>query len=275
MECFFTIQTDRDKELPLWITGIGWDKFQTPKNREEDFSSHQLAFCEKGTGKYRINGKEYTIEKGMLFFFPANIPHEYYPVTEQWSLRWILFNCPKIESLLKAIDFPSEEAFRIRNSEDYVICYNLIWNLLISRRSTGMSESSGIFYRFLTGLAAQKFQSDTKGLLKKEKMLEDILHYMKNTIQQEVTLEDIAAQVRISPSYLCRIFKESFGISPITYTIRYKINLAKEYLNSHPETTVREVAEISGFHDCSYFCAVFKKYESQTPTQFRDLYRCY
>lgn len=38
---------------------------------------------------------------------------------------------------------------------------------------------------------------------------------------------------------------------------------------SDPQISVAETAARIGFHDCSYFCSVFKKLEHVSPSQFR------
>jgi AraC family transcriptional regulator, arabinose operon regulatory protein len=35
--------------------------------------------------------------------------------------------------------------------------------------------------------------------------------------------------------------------------------------------SVNDIAHLVGYNDCSYFCAVFKKYEMISPTEFRGL----
>ncbi len=273
MECFFTIQSLKDTKLPLWIAGIGWDKYQQHRSRSEGFPFHQLAFCDKGKGKYHINGKDFTIEKGMIFYFPPDVSHEYYPVSEQWSVRWIIFDGASVETLFQAIGFPLCEVFCLKNSQDYVICYNLLWNILTTRKTTSMAEASGVFYQFITSMELESSHREYTGQDKKEKILDSILKYIRDTVQLEITLEELAEYAHISPSYLCRIFKQNFGMSPITYALRYKIKVAKEYLISRQDTSIKEISASVGFRDCSYFCAVFKKQEHLTPGQFRAMYR--
>lgn len=66
-------------------------------------------------------------------------------------------------------------------------------------------------------------------------MLGDILHYIKNTLQQEITLENMAAQARISPSYLCRIFKQKYQVFTIAVI---SVQFLKNTNLRHPRNSV-------------------------------------
>ena len=71
----------------------------------------------------------------------------------------------------------------------------------------------------------------------------------------------------MSESYFRRIFLKNYGISPIKYINNLKIERAKELLTSGLYT-VSDVAELSGFHDESYFSREFKKHSGKTPKEY-------
>ena len=72
-----------------------------------------------------------------------------------------------------------------------------------------------------------------------------------------------------SPSVaLAHYLKESTGISPYQYSLRCRIDRAKEFLRS-PQFTVRQVAEATGFADQSHFTKVCHRVVGVTPLQFR------
>lgn len=91
MNFYFSLLTPEHKKLPLYIAGIGHDKPQRHVCRDKEFPYYQFAYCTAGKGIFRIDGKEYTIEEGMMFCFEPGIPHEYYTLTEDFSTRWIIF----------------------------------------------------------------------------------------------------------------------------------------------------------------------------------------
>jgi AraC family transcriptional regulator len=85
-------------------------------------------------------------------------------------------------------------------------------------------------------------------------------------------LAELAANVRISPYYFCRLFKQSTGLSPHQFVIRERIEHARQMLKEHRLTTV-EIASNRGFSDQSHFARVFRGLVGTTPKHYASRYR--
>jgi len=98
--------------------------------------------------------------------------------------------------------------------------------------------------------------------------LSEVLSYIQQHIQKEMTVSELADVACLHPNYFIRIFKEHMGIPPIQYIARKKIDKAKELLvtTSH---TVNEISYLLSFHDMFHFSKQFKKIAGLTPTEFR------
>ncbi|MEG2381606.1 MAG: helix-turn-helix domain-containing protein, partial [Oscillospiraceae bacterium] len=57
----------------------------------------------------------------------------------------------------------------------------------------------------------------------------------------------------------------------LKYFTHFRLSMAKYYLSSQKELQIKEVSELVGFHNCGYFCTVFKKSEGITPDEFRKI----
>ena len=88
-------------------------------------------------------------------------------------------------------------------------------------------------------------------------------------LDRNLTLEEIADSVYLSPYYVSRIFKESQSITVMDYVTRVKLDEAKKMLGN-TRYKIDEIAVRLGYSDASYFSKVFKKNEGMTPTQFRQ-----
>ena len=96
------------------------------------------------------------------------------------------------------------------------------------------------------------------------------LHYTEN-----ITLEELAEAINISPIYLHRLFNKVMGQSPYHYLLGKKMNLAKRLLLT-TDKSLAEIAYEAGFSSQSYFGAVFRKEEEVTPLQYRrEMYHRY
>lgn len=95
------------------------------------------------------------------------------------------------------------------------------------------------------------------------------LDYIKRNFNKRITLEEVAGQVYLNPSYFSKIFKNEMKTTFVSYVNRIRINAAKNLLTdiSIPLT---DVSCIVGFEDQSYFTKVFKKATGVTPGKYRE-----
>ncbi|MGI9860523.1 response regulator [Moorella naiadis] len=94
--------------------------------------------------------------------------------------------------------------------------------------------------------------------------------YIEANFSQDLTLEEVAQQVYLSPCYFSRLFKQFKGLNFIDYLTRVRLKAAKELLLS-TNLPVAEIAARVGYHDARYFGQVFKKQEGYTPSVFRKI----
>ncbi|NWQ44149.1 DNA-binding response regulator, partial [Bacillus sp. EB106-08-02-XG196] len=87
---------------------------------------------------------------------------------------------------------------------------------------------------------------------------------------EKISLSEIANEVHANPTYLSRKFHEEVGVAFSEYLIRYRIHEAKRILIAHPNWTISDVAENSGFSSQNYFSTLFRKIEGISPTEFRE-----
>jgi AraC family transcriptional regulator len=80
-------------------------------------------------------------------------------------------------------------------------------------------------------------------------------------------LDDLAANVRMSPYYFCRLFKRTTHLSPHQFVIRERIQQARQLLEEHRLSMV-EIASNLGFSDQSHFARVFRSRLGITPKQY-------
>jgi two-component system response regulator YesN len=89
-------------------------------------------------------------------------------------------------------------------------------------------------------------------------------HYMDT----ELSLNEVAAQVNLSPSHFSAVFSQETCTTFKEYLTEIRIKKAKELLR----TTTQKSAEISyqvGYSDPHYFSYVFRKNTGLSPTEFR------
>jgi two-component system response regulator YesN len=99
-------------------------------------------------------------------------------------------------------------------------------------------------------------------------VVDQATRYIREHFHKNLTLNDIAHAVYISPYYLSHIFKEQLNCTVIDYLTNVRIEEAKKLLRKKGISIVN-VAERIGYSDSGYFSKVFKKSEGVTPSAFK------
>ena len=85
-EAIYPIAKNPNKSL-LTAAGVGWCDLQYHCIRKDGYPQPQINYCTEGKGVLVTEGKTTEITKGMSFFLPADVPHEYYALGDVWSLE--------------------------------------------------------------------------------------------------------------------------------------------------------------------------------------------
>lgn len=103
----------------------------------------------------------------------------------------------------------------------------------------------------------------------KEELVLKIEDYLRSNIYGTVTLQDISIRFNISPSYINRLMKQKYQISPMDYYMKLKMEEAKKLLTS-TKILIKDISESLGFNDQHYFSKVFKAYAGISPAKYRN-----
>ena len=93
--------------------------------------------------------------------------------------------------------------------------------------------------------------------------------YIRQNFRKDISLEEVARAVGISPYYFSKLFKEEAGMNFTEYLTGIRIETAKRLL-SERELSIKQVCVDSGYANPNYFSRIFKKWVGITPTEFRD-----
>ena len=96
-----------------------------------------------------------------------------------------------------------------------------------------------------------------------------VTDYLRAHLEEEVTLEQLAGLVGLSPHHLCRAFKQSTGASPHAWFARRRIERAQEIIAADPDIGLTEVALSVGFGSQSAFGTAFRRVTGVTPSDWR------
>lgn len=120
----------------------------------------------------------------------------------------------------------------------------------------------------LYSLGYVKFPEKGNHSAHRKEMMSSLIKWIENNYTEKITLHTLAEIARTNEKYLCRLFKDYTGVSPIEYVNRLRIERACLDLSSQT-ANITSVAVDSGFSDAAYFCKIFKRYKGMTPREYR------
>ena len=99
--------------------------------------------------------------------------------------------------------------------------------------------------------------------------LSQVLTYIREHLDQALTLEDLAQATGLSSFQISQRLKRLFGLTPKQYIMRSRVEKARHLLTT-TSNPLSEVALACGFSDQSSFTRQFKSSVGLTPKAYRD-----
>src|SRR3984893_7962452 len=90
-------------------------------------------------------------------------------------------------------------------------------------------------------------------------------------LEEELELEQIACECRLSVSHFARAFTRSTGISPHRWLLQRRVDVAKDLMLS-TDTSLAEISLKCGFSDQSHLTKVFAEATGETPGRWRQIH---
>ena len=177
-----------------------------------------------------------------------------------------------------------------KNLDEYSFkrfCQNAIYNLIntISHLGFDVSSLNQNKIRLFKSIDMAVYIDDVLGILenvfdtsshilstqldkRNSIILNKVFEYVNQHFNEEITLSDISNNLHINYYYLSSYFKTHTNENLTAYINKVRVEKAKELL-CNLDLPISEVSSQVGFSEHNYFCKVFKKYTSHTPSTYR------
>ncbi|MBQ8525875.1 MAG: AraC family transcriptional regulator [Clostridia bacterium] len=227
-----------------------------PFSMDNVINFHDLTFVKKGIMEYIIDGKEYAVTQGKALYVPPGSRRIRKPGTEPASYISINFNTEATNLQLPTVT---------DIADSFELSFYLSEIIKAYRSDSEHSEDKCDMLMSLIILQLEEYVSS--GAV--NKYTQKIKEFVARNIEQDISLESIAAYVHLSPAYCSHIFKKHENTTIKKYIQKLKINQACQLL-LHTNHSVSYIAESLGYCDLFYFSNIFKKHTGMSPTEYRN-----
>ena len=108
---------------------------------------------------------------------------------------------------------------------------------------------------------------DTSLTKPNDELLEKAIEYIEKNYANDLTREEVANYIHISPPYFSRYFKQYTGCSFLEYLTKIRIKNAIELLKT--DTKIEKISSQVGYQSINRFFINFKKLTSYSPAQYK------
>ena len=238
--------------------------------KRDHFPGHELILCLRGSGWTRIDGHLHKVEQGDLVWINCHHPHEHGAVPEDpWEVYWLRIEGPRLAQISEMLGVRGSPVIRGLDLDEACRLFTELFEMLAGK-SPGAPARIHAHVAQVLSLAFNARQQSGSVPPEIPVPLQRSVERMKLFYFEPHSVESLSQAAGLSPTHFSRLFKKSFGTSPIDWLRRERISQAKRRLVDTKDA-IKEIAEPVGYNDRYFFSKDFKKHTGLTPNQFRAM----
>ena len=229
----------------------------------------ELFFVISGKGKFIVNSKSFDVETGDSLLVAPNVHH-----TEVAS------NLEPLKCMFIGIDNFSikysdkDNLYLLLNYDNSDHIVSDIVHMIMNEVTEKIDNYKEACNHLLGMLQIYIKRKGTNNVCeyhhtKKNNSCYIAKKYIEINYGEKITLDVLADISYTNKYYLAHTFANKYGIAPMNYLQKIRIERSKKYLEN-TEYTLTEISQNVGFGSQSYFSQIFKKHMGCTPSEYRE-----
>lgn len=234
---------------------------------------HMLLYTREGSGVLRSGGRNHILSEQTLLYFDCNVtpPHTTWEITMTeafWKYSVFFLTGAPLSSYEKLRSDKEPLLIHVDSYGSIVSCLDKLLfptdgNTLHDKLTDDM-----LLHHILSELWIKAF-SLTATHRNCPPYLLDIRHSMDTFFMNDFSLQELESRYHISKYRICREFASIFGVSPLKYLNRRRLEAAGNLLLS-TDKRVHEISLEVGFETTNHFINLFKREMGTTPQAYRE-----
>ena len=225
-------------------------------------SNGLILYTKGGHKRVLPSGEEFSARAMDFVYLPYGAEYRSTLLESGTEYYQIDFQCVEDGHYTRIFDMPM--VIRHPRSEPYMAKIKEIYDMYVEHRTAYAMFCLGK----IAEIAAQMLREETEHAAHPtgmERMMKSVEH-IRNHYAENTPREELARYSNTCVSNLEKNFMRCFGVSPIAYRNRLRIEHAKMLLEGG--CSIAETAAKVGFSDVYYFSRVFRQYAACTPGKF-------
>ena len=264
---------EQQDQTRVWKAGSlkGMDVLRA-RFTHESFSPHVhsgfgICLVERGGHGFRCKGENWVGDPGSIVLINADQVHTGHNASDQpWAYHAMYPEIDLIEWALphhQGLPWFTEP---VVNNEQSRALLAQLFQALTDDSVTLATET--LFINTLNHLVkAHGGQPFDAQLGREQKPIDRIKSVIQDRLFEDISIDELAAEVGWSPTYLVRAFKRETGLPPHAFLVQKRVDAARHLLIRG--VPVAEAAVATGFNDQSHLHRHFKKALGITPGAYR------
>lgn len=231
-------------------------------------NTYLLVFVLEGAGRFRIQGRDVTVEKNCFYvMFPQGDMSYVTDPDKPWSIQWIVAEGRQLEQLLQLLQItPEDPVVPVRRPDRVKLIYDNLFEKTNRIDLPAKMECLSLLYDLFSLLASERTAASQNPHVNKA------LEYIHTNYHRDIQVQELADSLHLNGNYLTKLFKQEMGITPIRYIQTMRFEKARHLLK-YTHLTVAEVARQVGISDTLYFSRGFKAFCGCSPSEYRKKVR--
>lgn len=250
----------------------------------------ELVLVTHGSARHLLDNETFMVGPGDAFVIPADTAHGY-DECEELGLTNIIFDPRRLQlpenQLLQAPGYSAlfqaepklraRHEFQSRLQVDPGTLTEILTSIRRMRREIwqkqpGFAAAATAHLCHVMIELTRNYGAMGAPLPQSLVRLSGVMQWLDRNFDRSITVDSLAEIAHMSRSSFLRSFRSAFGSSPMNYVTKLRVEKAAHLLRDSG-ARVKEVAQLVGIEDRSYFARVFRRHMGVEPSAYWSQYQ--